>query len=149
MGDELGGAMREADGRVRATLESMPLACALILVTGEVIDCNSAAPGLFGMSSKREFNEHFDTLLPELQPNGWNSAERKLVRLREAFDMGGAHFECMLRTASGEAMPVEVILARVEWDGGRPCIATYIRDMRRLYRKEKEMSLRAARRAVS
>jgi PAS domain S-box-containing protein len=127
-----------ADACTRLMLDSVPLACALIQVTGEVIDCNSEAPRLFGMSSKQEFNENFDTLLPALQPNGLNTAERKLVRLQEAFDVGNTTFECLLQTTSGEAMPVEVILARAEW-GGKPCVATYIRDLRNMYRKEREI----------
>jgi PAS domain S-box-containing protein len=136
--NETTGGITEAEKSIGALLESLPFAGALIQAAGEVIDCNSEALRLFGVRSRRELSKKLDALRPKLQPGGQDAAERKLTGFREAVDGGNTNFECTLQTASGEAIPVEVHLARVKWDNKTYRIAAYIQDMRKPRRKEKE-----------
>ncbi|MDR3333484.1 MAG: PAS domain-containing protein, partial [Treponema sp.] len=127
----------ESEERTRTMLDAMPLACVFLDDRGLAIDCNAAAPRLFEVTCKAEFLERYYDWMPEYQRDGLHSITEKHRRIQEVFKTGYSCFQWMHRTASGEELPTEVILVRVEWDGIF-CIAAYIRDLRGLYEKEKE-----------
>jgi PAS domain S-box-containing protein len=128
----------DADERIRAMLDSTPLACAFLDENSNAIDCNLEAIRLFGVSSKGEYlNRYFDWM-PEYQPNGKPSLEETRRCIRLAFELGYQNYEWMHVTASGEPLPAEVTLVRVQWKGIF-CIATYIRDLREVMAKEQKI----------
>ncbi|MDR3322426.1 MAG: response regulator [Synergistaceae bacterium] len=129
---------RAAEDRTRAMLNAMPLACVFLQETGLAIDCNSEAPRLFNVASKQEFLENYFKWMPERQPDGSLSLTKKRMLIINAFMTGYHHFEWMHQTASGEQLPAEVTLVRVEWNGSY-CIATYIRDLREIKANEQRM----------
>jgi signal transduction histidine kinase/CheY-like chemotaxis protein/HPt (histidine-containing phosphotransfer) domain-containing protein len=129
---------QEADERTRIMLDAMPLACVFLNEQDGAIDCNAEAPRLFGAHSKQEFLERYYDYMPELQPDGLSSLAEMRRRIRLALKTGYGRSQWMHLTALGEKLPVEVIMVRVEWNGIF-CIAAYIRDLRTLYKKEKEV----------
>jgi PAS domain S-box-containing protein len=130
--------IREANDRVRTMLDVMPIACVFLDERGNAIDCNAAAPQLFGATDKEEFLECRDEWMPEYQPDGSRSLPKKEKLIREAFKSGSSHFEWMYHTSSGEELPVSVRLVRVKWNN-MFCIATYIRDLREVKAHERKM----------
>jgi PAS domain S-box-containing protein len=129
--------VREAEERIRAMLDATPLACAFLDENSRAIDCNREAVRLFGVSSKDEYLDRYFDWMPEFQPDGKSSLEEKRRLIHEAFKTGHQHFEWMHLTASGELLPAEVTLVRVEWKGIY-CIATYIRDLREIKANEQK-----------
>jgi signal transduction histidine kinase/CheY-like chemotaxis protein/HPt (histidine-containing phosphotransfer) domain-containing protein len=130
--------IREANDRVRAMLDAMPMACVFLDERGNAIDCNAAAPQLFGINDKEEFLECRDEWMPEYQPDGSRSLPKKKKLIRDAFKSGSIHFEWMYQTPSGEELPVSVRLVRVKWND-MFCIATYISDLREVKAHERKM----------
>ncbi|GHT93441.1 hypothetical protein AGMMS49545_12740 [Betaproteobacteria bacterium] len=122
-------ARADANSRIRAMLDTTPLACVLLDNAAHVIDCNLVAPWLFGVRGKDKFFSAYSGLMPELQPDGTNSREEKFRRLRMAFETGYQNFEWMHATAAGNPLPVDVTLVRVKWRNG-DYIAAYMRDLR-------------------
>ncbi|MDR1930376.1 MAG: response regulator [Treponema sp.] len=127
-----------ANGRVKAMLDATPLACVFLDERGGAIDCNAAAPRLFEVNDPGLFLERYYDYMPEYQPDGLHSLTEKRRRIQEALKTGYGRSQWMHRTALGEELPAEVTLVRVEWNGIF-CIATYIRDLRSIYQKEREV----------
>lgn len=119
----------EADNNVKLLLDAMPLSCVLFNSKYEVIDCNEASAKLFGFASKAERLAYFYNSSPEFQPDGRLSHERIYELVRKAFNDGYCKFNWMHQTLSGEPMPAEVELVRVE-QGGDYVVAGYVRDLR-------------------
>jgi PAS domain S-box-containing protein len=128
---------RLAESRSRTMLDAMPLACVLLNNDDKVIDCNVAALQLFEVPSKDSVLKQYYGWMPEYQPSGQHSLSEKRRRVQEVFKTGRACFPWMYQSFSGEPLPAEVTLVRVEWNS-LFCIAAYIRDMRGIYEKEKE-----------
>jgi PAS domain S-box-containing protein len=137
--------VRNADERVRLMLDKMPLACCFLSETSELIDCNASAPEFFGVKTKEEFLSHPYDWMPEYQPNGKCSEIEKRRLITKALKTGRGYSEWIHRLASGEDIPTEVWLARVEWDG-KFCVAAYIKDLREQKDAEKK-ALEANRRS--
>ena len=127
----VGRRLLEAEERTQIMLDAMPLCCSFWDERFRNIDCNEEATRLFGLSSKQEFLDRFYELSPKYQPNGGLSSELVLERIQEAFDTGGARFEWVHQTSSGEPIPAEVTLVRVKRGNGY-IVAGYVRDLREL-----------------
>jgi PAS domain S-box-containing protein len=128
---------RLAESRVHTMLDAMPLACVLLNDIGQAIDCNVAALQLFEVEFKENVLKQYYDWMPEYQPDGLPSLTETYRRIQEVFKTGYSCSTWMHQTASGEALPAEVTLVRVEWNSIF-CIAAYIRDLRGIYEKEKE-----------
>jgi len=76
-----------------------------------VVDCNPAAVALLGYRSKSDvLRLSTKQFSPELQPDGSRS-EVRLAELEQlAFEQGSHRFDWVLRTTSGQDVPVEVTL---------------------------------------
>jgi signal transduction histidine kinase/ActR/RegA family two-component response regulator len=141
--------VREADKRAKIMLDATPIGCILFDENFNRIDCNEAVVRLYGASSKKRYMERMDDTFPKFQPNGRSSYDLSREIMKNAFSDGYARFEWMTRSFSGEPIPIEFTLVRVEHENGF-IVAGYIMDMREqkamlgsMRRKEDE--LRAAR----
>jgi PAS domain S-box-containing protein len=130
--------IHQANERTRVMLDATPMACVFLDKQGSAIDCNAEAPRLFGVSSKQEFLERYYELMPESQPGGLNSLTETHRQIERALETGYGCLQWLYTTTSGEELPAEVIMIRVEWNSIF-CIATYIRDLRTLHEKEREV----------
>lgn len=128
----------EAKKRVQVLLDASPTACIFCDEHFTVLDCNKRAIELFWCCSKQELLNRFHSFSLEYQPDGSNSWQKKLTMLRNAMESGREVMAWWYRLPNGEAMPAEVTLVRVPWDGSY-CVASHIRDLRQLYAsREKE-----------
>jgi len=110
---------------------AMPLSGSLWDKELNIIDCNQESANLFHLSDKDEFKEKFLMLSPEYQPGGEASGDKAREHVKRAFDEGFCRFEWMHLSATGEYIPCEVILVKVE-NRGEPIVAAYIRDLSEL-----------------
>ncbi|MCL2042535.1 MAG: response regulator [Treponema sp.] len=119
----------EEEERMRLMLNAMPLACRLFGRNFKFIDCNQQALDLVGVTSKEEYQERFNEIIPEFQPCGRRSNELKMEYLDAAFEKGYLRFEWMYQLLDGTPLPCEVTMVRVMFKG-EYIMAGYIRDLR-------------------
>ena len=120
---------RETEERAQIMIDAAPFCVFFWDKEFNLIECNSEALKLFGMSSKEEFFEKFVQLSPEYQPDGSLSSEKGPELVGIALKDGYSRFEWMHQKINGEQIPVEVTCVRVmhkeEWT-----VIEYIRDLR-------------------
>lgn len=118
--------------KMKAIIDATPLCLNLWNSKFENIMCNKKAPELFGLSSEEEYLEHFFELSPSHQPNGRQSGEYALEKIKEAFETGFCKFNWLHRNMEGDEIPTEVILAKMEGveNAGRDLVAGFTRDLR-------------------
>ena len=128
----------EANERARIMLDATPLCCNLWDENFNNIDCNQEAVNLFNLSSKQEYLDRFFELSPEYQPDGQLTADKALVKIKEAFETGRAQFEWMHQKLNGEPVPAEITLVRVK-RGDVYIVAGYTRDLREIKARQREV----------
>ncbi len=121
--------LKRAEDRVKLMFDTTPLACRLWNKDLDMIECNEAAVKLFGLRDKREFQERFFELTPELQPDGRVSGEIIRNSIMKAFETGKCIYQIEFRLPDGTAMPSENSLYRVRY-GEDYVVAGYTRDLR-------------------
>ena len=114
---------------IKLMLDSAPFAAHFWDEDLNIIDCNQAAVNMFNMSGKKEYIERYFELTPEFQPDGKRSIDKLRSLINEACKTGYQKTEWMRRSASGEPIPVEITLVRVEHQD-KNLIAGYCRDLR-------------------
>ncbi|GHV92618.1 hypothetical protein AGMMS50268_31210 [Spirochaetia bacterium] len=134
---------RKAHRLSQIMLDTIPMACSIRDENNRILDCNREALRMFGFSKKSDFIDdvniigfidHQERFNPEFQIDGRSSREKAQGYIRGVFETGRQRFEWTYRTASGEPIPVETTLVRVDWDkvpgeaGKR--FACYSRDLR-------------------
>ena len=126
---EMDARLREADMYTQLLLDAMPVVCTLWNTDLKIINCNQETLKLFEVQEKQDFTEHFTDFMPEFQPNGDKSAETGYAKIREAFDNEYTRVEWMHKLPSGEPLPCEVTLVRVQ-HCEQYFVAAYTRDLR-------------------
>ncbi len=138
---------RQAEERMKMMFDSMPLCANFWNKDFQNIDCNLAAPKLFGLKSKEEYIAKFMELSPPYQPDGRSTAEWVQDKMGTAFSEGYARFEWMHQSTSGEPIPTEVILIRVEYQNDH-YVMGYTRDLREFKAMEEKTALMEERNAL-
>jgi len=134
--------MREADELTRIMLDSTPLVAHFWDEDYNIIDCNEASFRMFGLSSKREYMDKYFELAPQLQPDGSNSRDKLKWYIDRTFEDGFQKTEWMCQSSSGEQIPVELTLVRVDYKGTN-LVAGYCRDLREHNRMIRELETTA------
>ncbi|MDR0239276.1 MAG: response regulator [Deltaproteobacteria bacterium] len=134
-------ARREAEERARMLLDTIPEAAVLFNQDDHILDCNHTFLRMFGLADHAEYKICFHELSPAFQPDGAASRSKARAFARAAFESGRQKFAWMHCTRSGEALPTEITLVRLPWQGGW-CLAAYIRDLRAI--KAQELQARQA-----
>ena len=120
-------ALIESERRYRALFESA--SDAIFLNRGdEFIDCNARTLELFGCSREEFAASSPDRFSPERQPDGRNSREKAMERIRAALDGRPQRFDWVHRRCDGTTFPADVTLNRVELSTGVHTLAV-VRDM--------------------
>lgn len=118
--------------RIRAVLDSSPLACILWNDNLDIVDCNQVAVNMFGAANKEEIFHNFDSFIPEYQPDGEISLVKKNNKFKEIFETGNSIFEWVYRNKNNENIPCEVTLVKVALES-EEIIVAYSRDLRELH----------------
>ncbi len=138
---------RQADAHMKIMFDSMPLCATLWNKNFHIMDCNLAAPKLFGLKTKQEFLENFIALSPEHQPNGRTSLDNVQEKMGIVFSEGFCRMEWMHQNLDGEPIPTEVTLIRIEFQNDYYVLG-YIRDLREFKAMEKKSALMEERNAL-
>ena len=123
---------QDASDRIRAVLDSMPLACILWSLDKTVLDCNQVAINTLAAKNKKEIINYFDRFNPINQPDGCNSIDKKNEKFQEAIEKGKSTFEWVYKSGAEEEIPCEVSLIRVPLES-EDIIVAYSRDLRELH----------------
>jgi signal transduction histidine kinase/CheY-like chemotaxis protein/PAS domain-containing protein/HPt (histidine-containing phosphotransfer) domain-containing protein len=121
----------KADKRMRILFDTLPFGASMQKKDLSIIDCNDAIIKLFNLSGRQEYFDRIQDLSPEYQPDGKKSIVEVGRLAGKAFSEGYCCFEWMHRNLSGEPLPCEITLVRVEYDNDF-VLAVYVRDLREL-----------------
>lgn len=121
--------------RVRAVVDSSPLACVLWNMNQEALDCNQIAVEMLGAADKEEVLHDFDSFMPLYQPDGSVSVEKRKKTMSEIQNNRRNVFEWVYVNRKGESIPCEVTLVKaVIGSEDEDIIIAYSRDLRELKR---------------
>jgi PAS domain S-box-containing protein len=109
--------------------EAAPLACTLWDKENKIFDCNNTAYKMFNLSSKQEYKNRIEDLLPPFQPSGIPTKEIMDYHTEKARETGTSVLEFQHVMPDGQPLPVEVTVVRAS-DNGGAYVATYVRDLR-------------------
>ena len=123
---------RQANERIQEVLNAMPLACILWSLDMKIIDCNDGAINMFGARDKADVIQNFDAFLPEQQPDGSKSQQKKDIKFKQALDTGRSFFEWIYVNQQKEEIPCEVTMVKVVAEH-EEIIVAYSRDLRELH----------------
>jgi PAS domain S-box-containing protein len=134
-------ALRASEERFRELFEHSPDAIFVESHEGVVLDANSAACRLHGMTHGQLLGRHVLELVP--------SAEREQVARSFSKLAAGefAKIEGFSRTADGRAVPVEITSSRIVFSG-QPAVLLHVRDITKRKRAEEAVRLSEAQLAV-
>jgi len=119
---------RNIEMRTKLMFDNTPLAVTIWSENLQVYDCNQDTLRTFGYSSKQEFLEKFMNNMPEYQPDGRLSTETMAKEISKGFDEGHNRLEWWHLTASGEPLPLDVLLVRVKRNNEYE-VVIYARDL--------------------
>lgn len=131
-------ALRESEEKFRALFEASSQGV-MLHDENQYLEVNPAAVRIFGYRSQEELiGRHPRDTSPPLQANGEPTDALARQHIQECLTKGSARFEWLARRASGEIIPLEVILTRIEWRG-RQIIQASINDISERKRAEEEL----------
>jgi PAS domain S-box-containing protein len=121
-------ALRESEAKFRALFEGSSQGVALHDETG-LLEVNTAAVRIMRRHCSEELvGKHPSEMAPPYQPNGESSAEMSRRFVQECMTRGSARFEWIASSPTGEEVPLEVALTRIQWSG-REVIQAFITDI--------------------
>jgi len=121
--------MHESDARAQVLFNATPLVATLWDSNYNLVDCNQEAVRIHQMSGKQEFLEGFFDLSPEIQPDGTPTKEKFRDGIEKTFKDGQYRFPFMQQTKSGEPIPCDITMVRVDYKGEHH-VACYSGDLR-------------------
>jgi len=109
--------LRESEEKFRALFEASSQGV-MLHDEHQYLEVNPAIVHMLGYDSAQELiGLHPSKTSPPIQPNGDDTAALAEKYIQECLTRGHVRFEWMARRKSGEDIPVEVILTRVQWRG--------------------------------
>jgi len=127
-------ALKEVHEYAKLMLDATPVACMLWDRNINFFDCNKKTLEIFQAESKEDFGSRFTEFSPEFQPDGRHSVTTMYRYLQDALGKGATVFQWIHTLPSGELMPAEITLVRVNL-GSKFFVSAYMRDLR----EEKQM----------
>jgi len=115
--------------QIRALLDSSPLVCSVFDSNHNITTANQKVETLFEIEDRSIYINEFFKFTPEYQPDGEKSYEKSFRMLNEGLTTGYNKYEWLYQTSSGEPIPCEETLVRVNFNGV-DYILCYTRDLR-------------------
>ncbi|MCL1845479.1 MAG: ATP-binding protein [Defluviitaleaceae bacterium] len=132
---------QELDERIRLAFDAAPMCISWYSAEGKLLRCNNEALNMFGYSTEEALidtvNERFWNFFPHYQPCGTPTIEMMNEMFKTAEVKGRITFDFTHLTISGQDLPTEVTLVRVDHFDTYIFIA-YIRDLRQIRQLEQE-----------
>lgn len=133
--------LRENEAKFRALFEATSTGVMIHDENG-YLELNPAVVRMLGYDDASQLiGKHPADTSPEFQPDGRTTAAVAQEHIAECMNQGTARFEWNARRRDGQALPLEVILTRIEM-GGRQLIQAVVTDISE--RKMAEAELRAS-----
>ncbi len=131
-------AVRESEEKFRALFEASSQGV-MLHDENQYLEVNPAAVRIMGYRCKEDLiGRHPRDTSPPVQPNGERTDVLSQRYIGECLAKGSARFDWVARRATGEDIPLEVILTRIEW-GGRQIIQAVINDISERKKAETEL----------
>ncbi|MCL2283986.1 MAG: ATP-binding protein, partial [Fibromonadales bacterium] len=124
----------EANELNNTLINSAPISIIIFDENAHIIDCNDTTLKMFNCE-KQYFQKHFFDLSTEYQVGGLKSRDKAMVFVRRALKGETVTFEWMHSSKSGELIPSEVTLIRVNYSGKTVGLG-YIYDLRNIKKME-------------
>jgi len=118
--------------RMQAILDASPMLCGVYDDQGNLAEVNKEAERLFGIADKKAFLTNVSSFMPARQPDGIESMKKSAAMFRKVLSEGYCEYEWLYQNQSGQPIPTEEFLHRIEVDGNSIVIA-YTRDLREQY----------------
>lgn len=122
---------QQINNRIRAVLDSSPVACILWSEDLHIVDCNQVAIHMLGADDKQDVMHNFNSFMPLTQPDGDNSLLKKDKIFEEIFERKSMNFEWVYINKAQEEVPCEVTIVRIPLEK-EDIIVAYSRDLREL-----------------
>ncbi|MFO1512122.1 MAG: PAS domain S-box protein [Verrucomicrobiota bacterium] len=136
--------LRESEEKFRALFEASSQGI-MLHDEQQYLQVNPAVVKILGYDSPEELiGLHPSMTSPPIQPNGKNTAVLAQKYIQECLSRGHVRFDWVARRKTGEHVPVEVILTRIQW-GGKQIIQAAVNDISQRKRAEDELRASAAR----
>jgi PAS domain S-box-containing protein len=130
--------LRESEEKFRALFEATSTGV-LIHDEKQYLEVNPAVVRMFGCRSAAELlGKHPIDTSPPTQPGGEATATAAQRHIDECMSKGSARFEWLARRADGTALPLEVMLTRIEMRG-QQVIQAVVNDISERKRAEEEL----------
>lgn len=131
-------ALRESEEKFRALFEASSQGV-LLHDEYQYLEVNPAIVRMLGYNSREELiGLHPSTTSPPTQPSGEDTATLAAKYIGECLRTGHVRFEWVARRKSGDDIPVEVILTRIQW-GGKQIIQAAVNDISQRKQAEAEL----------
>jgi PAS domain S-box-containing protein len=130
--------LRESEEKFRALFEASSQGV-MLHDEHQYLEVNPAIVQILGYDSAHELiGLHPGKTSPPIQPNGDDTATLAQKYIQECLSKGHVRFEWVARRKSGEDIPVEVILTRVQW-GGKQIIQAAVNNISERKQAEAEL----------
>ena len=132
--------VRDAHERTTLMLDTSPLCAHILDEDYNIIDCNEAAVNLYGFKDKQAYiDRFFDECIPDYQPDGHRSTERRAVYIAHAFIEGYSVYDMTFKMPDDDTpMPAEITLVRSEYES-KDVVIAYTRDLRDITQMTKKI----------
>ncbi|MCL2620406.1 MAG: PAS domain S-box protein [Defluviitaleaceae bacterium] len=116
--------------RLEAICENAPVGIQIWNRFDEVLFVNEHMARIFGFSNIDEYKKEFESIFPEFQPDGRNTASVAFDIAMNVMKTGiPTAFEWTLLSRSGEAIPLQRKFVRINY-GGEHCLMEFCQDLR-------------------
>ena len=130
--------LRESEGKFRALFEASSQGI-MLHDERQYLAVNPAIVRMLGYDSEQELvGLHPAATSPPVQANGEDTATLAQKYIQECLTRGNVRFDWLARRKSGEIIPIEVILTRIQW-GGKQIIQAAVNDISQRKRAEAEL----------
>ena len=132
-----------AERRLRAIFDHTRIGLVMIDQNLNFSDANPSLREMLLVDDEQEFARDFPAFSPPFQPDGQPSMAAAEAMIRGAFRDGYRRFQWLHQTRDGQPRPCEVVLTRVELNGG-PIIFATMTDQRERLRNEAALTAASA-----
>ena len=95
----------------------------------KIVDCNNTTKEFYGLNSKQEYINNVNKFIPEFQPDGTNSLEKRKANFEKCIELGTVAYELTKQNLEGKQLSVYTVLKKIKIEN-IDFIASYQFDLR-------------------
>ncbi|MCL1924490.1 MAG: diguanylate cyclase [Defluviitaleaceae bacterium] len=121
--------IKSSDDRIKAVINAIPTPMNIVNSNMQLEHANEECYTLFNFDSFEEYQNNFQAVFPEKQPNGKNSLKYGVQFMETASKKGRVEFEWLHIDKNGRSVPCYITLIKVSIDR-KDRIISHIQDLR-------------------